>query len=324
MLLKNKSYLTMTHSNKFSKRILAVALLLASWLSVDAFNVNGIYYDFVDKANRTVKVSYRGSDYDSFDGEYVGAVKIPATVTYKGVKYSVEEIDMGAFYECTSLTSITIPNSVVIIGSNAFFGCDGLISIKIPNSVKKIGVYAFSGCSRLTSITIPNSVVAIEDYAFSGCRDLSSIVVENGNRKYDSRDSCNAIIETSTNTLIAGCKNTIIPNSIKEIGKYAFCGSLDLNSIIIPNSVTAIREYAFAGCWNVTTIDIPNTITTIELSAFRKTGLISIYIHNPEIKLHRDVFLDCDDLEKIVIPRGTRQKFKRIFPEEYHSKLVEQ
>lgn len=268
----------MTHSNKFSKRILAVALLLASWLSVDAFNVNGIYYDFVDKANRTVKVSYRGSDYDSFDGEYVGAVKIPATVTYKGVKYSVEEIDMGAFYECTSLTSITIPNSVV----------------------------------------------AIEDYAFSGCRDLSSIVVENGNRKYDSRDSCNAIIETSTNTLIAGCKNTIIPNSIKEIGKYAFCGSLDLNSIIIPNSVTAIREYAFAGCWNVTTIDIPNTITTIELSAFRKTGLISIYIHNPEIKLHRDVFLDCDDLEKIVIPRGTRQKFKRIFPEEYHSKLVEQ
>ena len=145
------------------------------------------------------------------------------------------------------MTSITIPSSVTSIGNRAFEGCSSLTSITIPNSVTSIGDHAFNGCSSLTSITIPNSVTSIGEGAFRGCSGLKSMVVESGNMVYDSRENCNAIIETATNTLIAGCQNTIIPNSVTSIGEWAFLKCTSLTSITIPNSVTSIGEAAF--CW---------------------------------------------------------------------------
>ena len=131
---------------------------------------------------------------------------------------SVTSIEHRVFYACTGLTSVTIPNSVVSIGDYAFFWCRSLTSITIPNSVTSIGECAFRDCSGLTSINIPGSVTSIGNYAFQGCRGLTSMTIMSGNTKYDSRENCNAIIETSTNTLVAGCKNTIIPNSVTSIG----------------------------------------------------------------------------------------------------------
>ena len=120
----------------------------------------------------------------------------------------------------------------------------------------------------MTSVNIPNSVTKIGKGAFSGCRGLTSIKVENGNTVYDARDNCNAIIITSTNTLMAGCKNTTIPNSVTTIGESAFSGYSGLTSVDIPNSVTNIDKSAFSGCSGLTSVTIPNSVTNIDKSAF--------------------------------------------------------
>ena len=164
------------------------------------------------------------------------------------IKAGTKWIGNDAFSRCSSLTSITIPNSVTSIGDEAFYGCSSLTSITIPNSVTSIGDYAFRDCSSLTSITIPNSVTSIGEGAFWNCSSLTSIVVESGNTMYDSRENCNAIIETASNTLIAGCQSTTIPNSVTSIGDYAFRDCSSLTSITLPNSVTSIGCYAFGNC----------------------------------------------------------------------------
>ena len=141
-----------------------------------------------------------------------------------------------------------IPNSVTSIGSGAFEGCTGLTSITIPNSVTSIGTSAFRDCSGLTSITIPSSVKSLVNLTIYNCSGLASITVEEGNTKYDSRENCNAIIETASNRLIAGCKNTVIPNSVTSIKDDAFYGCSGLTSITIPNNVTSIGNSVFENC----------------------------------------------------------------------------
>ena len=139
---------------------------------------------------------------------------------------------------------------------------------KVVYSVTAIGGWAFLYCSRLTSIEIPNSVTTIGNSAFRDCSSLASISVAAGNTTYDSRDNCNAIIETATNTLIAGCKNTVIPNSVTTIGNNAFYGRNSLKSIEIPNSVTTIGNSAFSGCSSLISVTIPNSVTSIGDYAF--------------------------------------------------------
>ena len=194
--------------------LLLLAFLLPATAVAHDFEVNGIYYN-IDGNNATV--TYQGTYYSYYSGEYYGTVVIPESVTYNGTTYSVTAIGVQAFRDCTGLTSITIPNSVTTIESYAFSGCTGLTSITIPNSVTTIRSNAFSSCSGLTSITIPNSVTAIGVQVFSDCTELTSITVDSSNPKYDSRNNCNAIIETASNTLVIGCQNTVIPNSVTAI-----------------------------------------------------------------------------------------------------------
>ena len=138
---------------------------------VKNFTENGICYNVTDKVNKTVEVA---------KGEYAGSIVIPETVIHNNVVYSVTSIGGDAFFRCTGLTSITIPNSVTSIGESAFGSCTGLTSVTIPNSVKSIGRWAFDGCSGLTSITIPNSVTSIGDFAFFACSGLTNVIIPYG------------------------------------------------------------------------------------------------------------------------------------------------
>ena len=246
---------------------------------------------------------------------------------------SVTSIGNYAFQDCSGLTSITIPNSVTSIGSFAFLGCTGLTSITIPNSVTSIGGKAFLGCTGLTSITIPNSVTSIGNYAFRYCSGLESIVVDPGNTKYDSRENCNAIIETESNTLLYGCNNSVIPNSITSIGEDAFYSCSGLTSVIIGNSVTSIGNYAFYGCSGLESIVvdpgntkydsrencnaiietesntllygckntvIPNSVTSIGYAAFYNCdGLISVTIGNSVTSIGNKAFSNCENLADV-------------------------
>ena len=176
-------------------------------------------------------------------------------------------IGTASFYDCAKLTSVEIPGSVTSIGSSAFMDCTQLRAISIPNSVATIGESAFES-TALQEVTIPASVGEIKANAFMGCNALSSIIVDGENPKYDSRDNCNAIIETESNRLVLGCKTTLIPGSVASIGVSAFSGCKALERIAIPNSVTSIGSAAFNGCMALKSVSIPGSVTEIGNYAF--------------------------------------------------------
>ena len=239
-----------------------------------------LYYNITsDVEPYTVEVTSENAD--GFYTTYpTGDLEIPETVEYNSITYSVTRIGDKAFNGCGELTSVSIPNSVTSIGEYAFEDCTELTSVTIPNSVTSIDSYAFLYCNGLETIIIGSGVTNIGTDAFAGCSILTSISVEESNSTFDSRDNCNAIIQTETNILVLGCKNTTIPNSVTSIGEDAFYGS-DLESITIPNSVTTIANGAFSNCKNLTEITIPESVTSIGI--------------------YRYVFSECVALESIIV-----------------------
>ena len=201
--------------------------------------------------------------------------------------------------------STIIPNSVTGIGEFAFYNCTGLTSISIPNGVTTIGHASFGGCTELASITIPSSVRYISDFTFFCCSSIENIVVDDRNDYFDSRENCNAIIETSTNTLLVGCENTIIPDGVTAIGHLAFSGRTGLTSITIPNSVTRIEDGAFYECTGLESIKIPNSVTSIGSEVFYGCkSLIDVEIPNSVKELGYYMFSNCTNLVSVTLPAG--------------------
>lgn len=204
--------------------------------------IGGInYYINTDGETAEVRIKY---------SKYSGDVVIPETVEYEGVTCRVTGIGEYAFYDCSSLTSITIPNFVTSIGGAAFAGCSSLTSITIPNSVTNIGGSAFYACKGLTSFTIPSSVTSIEVGEFMGCSSLTSVT---------------------------------IPNSVTNIGTFAFYDCPSLTSITIPSSVTSIGGWAFANCAELANVycyaeETPYTI----FDAFNGSEIKYATLHVPD------------------------------------------
>ncbi len=230
--------------------ILCTLCFAVSVLAATRFEVDGIRYEVT--GNNTVEVTS-----GSCPTRLYGDVVIPETVTYDSIVYTVTSIGSFAFDDCFFLTSITIPNSVTSIKS-----------------------FAFYSCSKLTSLTIPKSITSIESSAINECHNLTSLKVDEGNPIYDSRDNCNAIIETATNTLIIGSHITIIPNTVVNIGDYAFRDCLKLTSITIPNSVTTIGGYAFRNCSSLTSITIGTNVTSIVYDSFEGCSVLKTIMWN--------------------------------------------
>ncbi|MBQ7381026.1 MAG: leucine-rich repeat domain-containing protein, partial [Clostridia bacterium] len=196
-------------------------------------------------------------------------------------KDGVTHLGHFAFYNCTSLTEVTIPDSVTHIGNATFSFCSSLAEVNFPKNLTKIDSLAFQCCSALTEITIPESVTHIEIQAFLSCDALASITVDEKNPVYHSAGNC--LIETSSKTLIAGCKNSVIPNdnSVTKIGISAFDGCRGLASIHIPDGVTSIDDMAFQDCSNLASVTIPDSVTRIGYGAF-SWGFNLTSIHIPD------------------------------------------
>ena len=207
----------------------------------------------------------------------------------------VTSIGNYAFYRCSSLTSITIPDGVTSIEKQAFSLCKSLTSITIPDGVTSIGERAFSYCESLTSITIPDGVTSIGNYAFDGCSSLTSVIIPDS-------------VTTIGNYAFQGCKSLTsitIPDGVTSIGNSAFYGCSSLTSITIPDGVTSIGHYAFYRCRSLTSITIPDGVTSIGESAFSDcSSLTSITIPDSVTSIGERAFSYCRSLTSITIPDG--------------------
>ena len=213
----------------------------------------------------STKQYYYGNYGTTYSYYYIPSALKSVTVTGGNILY-------GAFYNCSSLTSISIPDGVTNIRSSAFYNCSGLRSLCIPDSVTNIGSSAFGGCSGLTSITIPDSVKSIGNGAFGDCSGLTSITVP----FVGSGDSHNTHFGYIFGASSYSNNSSYVPSTLKEviitggtsIGSYAFNYCSGLTSITIPDSVTSIGSGAFRGCSGLTSITIPESVTSIGSYAF--------------------------------------------------------
>ena len=281
------------------------------------FKYEGINYNILSEADKTCEVANNPTA--------SGDITIPETVPYDNSQYTVTSIGYDAFYFCTSLTSVTLPEnlnsigvyafsyctgltSVILpenltsIGDNAFSSCNGLTSITFPESLTSIGERAFSSCTSLTLITIPEKVTSIGEAAFSNCTNLTEINVASENKNYTSIDGVLFSKDLKSLLNYPGGKlgDYTVPDGVVSIKNYAFYSCTGLTSITFPESLTSIGSYAFYLCTSLTSVNLPESLTSIGFFAFYScTGLTSITLPASLTSIGDHTFSTCTDLTEI-------------------------
>lgn len=266
-----------------------LALLLPCLAVAHDFEVDGIYYNITSEERKTVEVT-DPSDKKVVDGGYKfykDVVFIPEKVSYDGKEYTV-----------------------TAIGESAFQYNYELLSIVMPNTIRSIKEFAFNGCISLKSLTISSAVSEIGDYAFMGLRSLEHLAVDSHNKTFDSRGDCNAIIRTRTNTLLVGCKTTIIPDGVEVIAGNAFISCQDTSiepfELNFPPSVEIIEPFAFNCCYPLSAVTFSEGLRRIGRWAFIGTSIECLEIPASVTEIDEQAFISCDSLKVIKVRKGNK------------------
>ena len=266
-----------------------LALLLPCLAVAHDFEVDGIYYNITSEERKTVEVT-DPSDKKVVDGGYKfykDVVFIPEKVSYDGKEYTV-----------------------TAIGERAFENNYELLSVVMPNTIRSIKEFAFNECINLKSLTISSEVSEIGDYAFMKLSSLEHLAVDSHNKTFDSRGDCNAIIRTRTNTLLVGCKTTVIPDGVEVIAGNAFISCLDTSiepfELNFPPSVEIIEPFAFNCCYPLSAVTFSEGLRRIGRWAFMGTSIECLEIPASVTEIDEQAFISCDSLKVIKVRKGNK------------------
>lgn len=242
------------------------------------FSCDGVDYDIIH--DDCVEIKGFATDSVSahmFLKRHPEVLNISATLVHNGKTFKVKGIAENAFMDCNHIRSVNLDEGIEYIGRHAFLRCVSLQNIHIPASVKRM------------------------DESFLLCPDVKTIDVASGNNEYDSREGCNAIIESRTNRLIVACQSTRVPNSVIRIGADSFHGQFSLERIALPEGIEVIEDFAFMDCVALHTVDLPTTLKKIGLEAFSNTALTQVRIPKNVETVAEGIFEGCNALEIIEV-----------------------
>ena len=256
----------------FAALLTSLNVLAQEDVTFQAKTVEGVdmLFTVISETDKTCRIG--DGQNVSIDKSTPGKVTIPQTAN----GYSVVEVGERAFRGCHDLTAIVIPEGIVTIAKNAFASCYGLLSLNIPASVSSIG-----------------------ERAFGVCYGLNSITVDKGNKNYDSRSDCNALIETATNTLIQGSNSTVIPNGVTAIGEQAFYKMQGIETVAFPEGLVTIGEEAYYGCENLVDVTLSSTVKIVGKESFKVTGLKSFTCSPAVVSIGEEAFYGCENLTEV-------------------------